>query len=121
MDKKVEVNFFTNISGQPDVDSNCIYDDVDILQFLLPQLSNECMIDKVLRLVSLNQKITSLFECIEIFPINRNDEDFVLLSASMLEDENGIPEKEIKLNIFKRILQDWKLFLRNKKEIKKAY
>ena len=120
MNKKIKVSFFINAVGHHDIVSNLLYDDVDMLQFLLLQLNNINIIDKILRLISSHYKVTSLID-MEIYPNKTLEEDFVLLVAPILEDEKGIPKKYIKLEKLKNILQDWKQFLKNNKEFEKEY
>jgi len=121
MSKKVEVTYYISVSGHPDVSSNLVYEDIDMLQILLHELSNNIIIDKVLRLISEPYKVTGLLQEVELFPVEKDQNKYVLLSIPLFEDENGIPQLLVNISKLKKIIHDWKNFLKNKKEFSKIY
>jgi len=121
MNEKIEITFYIAVSGYPDVSSNLLYEDIDMLQILLTELSSTTIIDKFVRLVSEHHKITHWLQGIEVFPVEKNQNEFVLLTVPLFEDENGIPKILISVSKLKKIIKDWEYFTKEKKKFTKIY
>ncbi len=113
---KVKVKYCID-DGYINMRSNLIDNDIDLLELLASDISSKDNIERFNHCIFEDNDVW----CSNLSEVKSINNKIVMLSSAFSLDNNIVPSVNIDSDILKKIIHDWKNFLKNKKEFSKIY